>query len=94
MLKFSDFADELDFPLEKKAVISDVLCQDIIIKDYEVSNSKSEFNEMFTIHIDFKDEPYKLRTSSIGLKNQLDKYSNKFPFQTKIVKNGRTFKFT
>jgi len=93
--KFSDFVEEdIETLIGTRTKIDDILEKDIIIKSFTVSKSRQIFNEMFTIYFKLENKMYFIRTSSSILKTQIEKYSQKLPFSTRIVKVGRNYVFT
>lgn len=99
--QFMDFVEHTDKPfIGDKVKINDVLDKDIIVEKYKIgeSNFAGKYNNESCLTIQFKflsnpETPHILFTGSSVLIDQCNKYGDKMPFQTKIVKNNKYFSF-
>lgn len=86
MHKFKDFADEDSFEGEKIR-IDDLLNKDIQVISFKVTPSKhNNGKECTAIQLRIDEIPFVLFTGSEVLKGQLQKYSDKLPFEATIKK--------
>lgn len=94
--RFSDFA-EAEGPLEGiKKSINEILNLEILVLSFKIGKSsypeKSEF--YVTIQFELNNKKYVIFTGSKVLREQLDKYRDKLPFLTKIVKVDKYYTFS
>lgn len=88
---FSDFSHEEE-PLEgKKRRVDEVLNARILITDFRVAGSKYNERNYATIQFKNGDDTYVVFTGSEVLINQMERYKDKIPFYSTIVKQGRYF---
>lgn len=92
--KFKDFADEDSFE-GKKIRIDELLDKDIQVISFKVTPSKhNDGKECTTIQLRVGNVPFVLFTGSEVLKDQLQKYADKLPFEATIKKIKSYFTFT
>lgn len=92
--KFKDFADEDSFE-GKKIRIDELLDKDIQVISFKVTPSKhNDDKECTTIQLRVDGVPFVLFTGSEVLKNQLQKYADKLPFEATIKKIKSYYTFT
>lgn len=89
--RFSEFGDE-DQPLEgEKRGLDQVLNREILVTDFRVARSKYNERNYLTIQFSNGGDTHVLFTGSEVLINQIEKYKDKIPFYTTIIKRGRYF---
>ena len=91
---FSEFSDE-NQPLEgEKKEINQVLNKEILVTDFRVARSKYYERSYLTIQFKNGGNAYVLFTGSEVLANQVERYKDKIPFYTTIIKRGKYFKLS
>ncbi|MFP4042620.1 MAG: hypothetical protein ACOCTU_07010 [Bacteroidota bacterium] len=87
MKKFSDFADNRQLEGDK-INIDEVLNKEVIIKNYNVKESKFNIGDKFymTLQVEIQGVNYVIFTSSVVLRNQLEKYREELPFIASLIK--------
>ncbi len=100
MNKFSDFAEEeLQFSGDKVA-IDKLVNIPILVKDYRLNESKykkTNAEKCMTIQFEYKDKAgvnHVVFTGSMVLINQCEKYQDKIPFETTIIKVNKYYSFS
>lgn len=100
MNKFSDFAqEELQFSGDKVA-IDKLVNIPILVKDYRLNESKykkTNAEKCMTIQFEYKDKVgvnHVVFTGSMVLINQCEKYQDKMPFETTIIKVNKYYSFS
>lgn len=93
--KFSDFAEE-EVPLEgKKKKIEEILNLEILVTEFRISRSKYKKDEDYlTLQFENDGERYILFTGSSVLIGQAQKYKEKMPYNTTIIKRGNYYTMT
>jgi len=92
---FADFADSGPALAGKKRHMDEVLNKQIIIRGHKVIASKKNAGEQ-CLHLQFEmdTELCILFTGSAVLIDQCEKYAEKIPFRTKIVRVDKYFTFS
>ena len=87
MKRFSDFAETRQLEGDK-AGINDVLNRELIVHDFRVSESKYNIGDNFytTLQVELESRKRVVFTSSVVLRNQLEKYREELPFVAKIIR--------
>lgn len=100
MNKFSEFAvEEIQFTGDKVS-IDKLVNVPIIVRDFKLSESKfkkTNAEKCMTIQFEYKDKDevkYVFFTGSTVLINQCEKYKDKMPFATTIIKVNKYFSFS
>jgi len=96
MLKFSDFASDIQ-PLDgKKKKILEVIDKQIIVTNYKIKPSqyKKGSDLYVAIQADLNGERIIIFTGSLILIEQLEKYGDRIPFETKIKQIDKFFTFS
>ena len=90
---FSDFADEDSWrPLDgSKRRLEEILNLEILITNFRLAPSKIKEGNYLTIQFENGGGTYIVFTGSEVLANQLERYKDKLPFYTKIIKRNRYF---
>ena len=86
MKKFSDFADSRQLEGDKIS-IDKILNKEVIVKNFTIKESKYNIGDNFymTMQIEIERINHIVFTSSIVLRNQLEKYKEELPFIAKVV---------
>jgi hypothetical protein len=93
--RFADFADNRDFPLEgRKRKLSEILTTEILVTAFKLSPSKVNKGDYLIIQFELDGEKYVAFTGSEVLSHQLERYKEKIPFLTKIIKQDKYFTFS
>ena len=93
--RFSDFANDDQWPLEgKRKSLDDILGHEILIIDFRIASSKYNDREYITIQFENGGVKHILFTGSNVLKQQLEKYHERLPFYTTIMKKGKYITLT
>jgi len=87
MKRFSDFADNRQLEGDKIS-IDKVLNKEVIVKNYNIKESKYNIGDKFymTLQIEIEEVNYVIFTSSVVLRNQMERYSKELPFVAKLIK--------
>ncbi len=100
MNKFSEFAvEEVQFAGDKVS-IDKLVNIPIIVKDYRINESKykkTNADKCMTIQFEYPDTEglnHVVFTGSMVLISQCDKYKEKMPFETTIIKINKYFSFS
>ena len=92
---FSEFAKGESLVSGEKIKIDDVLEKEIIVHGYMVSDSKFKPNEKcLKIGIELNHLNRVIFTGSKILLKQCEKYKDKMPFKTKLVKVNKHYAFS
>jgi len=93
--RFSDFADNRDFPLEGcKRKLAEILNTEILVISYKISPSKVNKGDYLIIQFELDGEKQVAFTGSAVLSNQIERYKDKIPFLAKIIKQDKYFTFS
>jgi hypothetical protein len=93
--RFSDFADNRDFPLEgRKRKLAEVLNIEVLVTGYKISPSKVNKGDYLIIQFEIGGEKNVAFTGSEVLSHQLERYKDKIPFHAKIIKQDKYFTFS
>ncbi len=87
---FSDFAIDESL-IGDKIQIEKVLNKKILITKYRINKSKFKESNYMTIQFRLDDKLHIIFTGSEVIIKQLEKYKDKLPFNTTIVKIGKYF---
>ncbi len=93
---FSEISDGNDFGdiPGRKIRINDIIGRDIIITGFQLAPShKKQDSDYLTIQFLLNGQLYITWTGSIILRRILEKYFDKLPFQTKIIRAGKALIF-
>ena len=91
---FSDFAETRNLMAGKKAHMEQILNKPIIIRQYKVIPSKKNSEKCLHLQFEMESELHILFTGSAVLIDQCEKYADKMPFQTKVIKIDKYFTFS
>ena len=92
---FSDFAEAKTLLDGKKKRMDEVLNRPMIIRGHKIIPSKKNSGEMcLHLQFDMDNELCILFTGSTVLIDQCEKYTDKIPFRTKIVRIDKYFTFS
>ncbi|TDE53785.1 hypothetical protein [Flavobacterium sp. GT3P67] len=98
MNNFKDFdiKPEITNFVGEKIKINNLLDKEIIVVDFRVLPSNYEGKgDRLDIQIEYRDEPRVIFTGGKYLRQTIEKVpKDKFPFKTKIKKNGEYLEFT
>lgn len=89
-LNFGDFAIDESL-VGDKIQIEKVLNKKILIIKYRINKSKFKESNYTTVQFRLDDKTYVIFTGSEVITKQLEKYKDKLPFNTTIVKIGKYF---
>lgn len=94
--RFSDFSSPGDgHPLEGgKVQIEKVFNLEILITAYRIDKSKKNDGECLTVQFEIDGKKQVIFTGSEVLKNQLERYKDRIPFLTKIIKHSKYYTFS
>ncbi|MDR0803875.1 MAG: hypothetical protein LBO08_02175 [Rickettsiales bacterium] len=91
---FSDFADTTHFAGKKKR-IEDILDRPILVRGAKIIASKRNAGtQCLQLQFELDSELFVLFSGSAVLLDQCQKYSDKMPFHTKIIKCDKYFSFS
>jgi hypothetical protein len=92
---FADFADNRDFPLEgRKRKLVEILTMEILVTAFKISPSKVNKGDYLIIQFELDGEKQVAFTGSEVLSHQLERYKDKIPFLTLIIKQDKYFTFS
>lgn len=88
---FNDFAkEECQFEGDKKK-IEDIINKKILIINYRINKSKFKDSNYTTVQYKIDEKMCITFTGSEVITKQLDKYKDRIPFYTKIIKKGKYY---
>ncbi len=95
MKRFKDFAKEENLDGDK-AKLDFILGKEIIVTDYQLTNSKFANNNRMCLKLQFEleGERYIVFTGSMVLARQAEKYKDEMPFATTIKKIDQYYTMT
>ena len=96
MHKFGEFADPNIF-VGKKIKIDSIIDQDIQVIKYKLTNSKYEKgmdSKCLVLQIKYNEEDRIVFTGSAVLAEQIERYENQLPFETRIIKPDSFYSFS
>jgi hypothetical protein len=93
---FNDFADIRDgIPLEgRKRKTDEILNIEVLITGYRIVPSKKNAGQCLTLQFEINNEKQIIFTGSEVLICLIERYKEKIPFYTKIIKVNRYFTFS
>ena len=92
---FADFADNRDFPLEGcKRKLAEILNTEILVTAFKISPSKVNKGDYLIIQFEVDGKKQVAFTGSEVLSHQLERYKDKIPFLTRIIKQDKYFTFS
>lgn len=97
MNKFSDFAMNESAIDGSKIKIDNVLNKEILVVAYKIKDSKfnkTNSDKCLTLQIELNKEKYVMFTGSSVLIDQIEKYKDKLPFISTIIKIDKYFTFS
>jgi len=77
-----------------QAKLDEILGKELLIIAFRTKKSKFKESNYTTIQFKLGDRLHIVFTGSEVLMNQLEKYKDKIPFYTKIIKPGKYYTFT
>ena len=87
---FAEFADEHILEGEKKR-LDDILNVPLLIIAFKVGKSKFKDDSYLTLQIKINEDTFVVFTGSHVLKDQAERYEDKMPFYTTIIKPGQYY---
>jgi hypothetical protein len=93
---FNDFAGNYDgLPLEgRKRKTDEILNIEVLITGYRIVPSKKNDGKCLTLQFEINNEKQIIFTGSEVLIGQIERYKEKIPFYTKIIKVDKYFTFS
>lgn len=91
---FNDFAEEPETLEGEKKKIEEILNLEILVTAFRIGRSKYKDKNYLTLQFENNREKYILFTGSEVLMKELEKYKDKIPFYTKIVRRGNYYTFS
>ena len=93
---FRDFVDSRDgLPLEgRKRKTEEILNLEVLVTGYRVAPSKKNDGKCLTLQFEVNNEKQIIFTGLGVLIDQIERYKEKIPFYTKIIKVDKYFSFS
>jgi len=95
--KFSDFAINENIIDGSKTKIENILNKEILVLAYKIKDSKfnkTNSDKCLTMQLELNQEKYIIFTGSSVLIDQIEKYKDKLPFVSTIIKVDKYFTFS